>query len=349
MMWRRMAAVAATAALAAAAALAGGMAASAAPAPASQLVPGQVESAAIGGPIDYTVYLPAGFDAEAATRYPSVYLLHGRGDSQTAWQQVAGDLDELIADGSIPPMIVVMPDAPWSDRGNYYVDSLYTGTAPGTSPGAAVETAFTTDLIDHIDQSYPTIDDRAARVIGGYSMGGAGALRYATAHQDLFSSALVLSPAVYVPTTPVDSSTREFGAYGVGDSLYDESRYQQLSYPAGFAAFDPAQPVHLFIAVGDDEYVNPNPEDAVHDLDYEAATLYNQAKRVPGITAELPSTTAVTTGACGSGASVRACRTSRRISRPNPSNPSPACRPAPPATTSRAVCWATPTAAPCRP
>ncbi|MCS5718417.1 alpha/beta hydrolase-fold protein [Herbiconiux sp. CPCC 205763] len=259
---------------------------SAAAPPAGQLVPGQLQSAVVGGPIDYTAYLPAGYDPDASTRYPSVYLLHGRGDSQSAWQQVAGDLDEMIADGSIPPMVVIMPDAPWSDRGNYYVDSQYTGTAPGTSPGVAVESAFTTDLIDWVDSHYATIADRAARVVGGYSMGGAGALRFATAHPELFSAGLVLSPAVYYPSTPVDSSTREFGAYGVGDALYDESRYQALNYPATFAAFDPARPVHLFIAVGDDEYVNPAPEDAIHDLDYEAATLYNQAKRVPGITAE---------------------------------------------------------------
>lgn len=259
----------------------------AAAAPAGQLVPGEVESAAIGGPIDYTVYLPPGYDGSGQTRYPSAYLLHGRGDTQAAWQQMAPVLDEMIAAGTVPPMIVVMPDAPWSNRGGYYVDSQYTGSDPSTTPGAAVETAFTTDLVQHVDATLPTIDDRAARVVGGYSMGGAGALRYALVHQDLFGQALVLSPAVYVPSTPVDSSTREFGAYGVGDRLYDEARYQELDYPAALEAFDPALPVHLFIAVGDDEYVNPDPADAIHDLDYEAATLYNKAKRVPGITAEM--------------------------------------------------------------
>ncbi|ARJ06431.1 hypothetical protein GCM10010988_16770 [Cnuibacter physcomitrellae] len=275
---------------AASAAPAGAAAASAAvpaAAPAGQLVPGEVESAAIGGPIDYTVYLPPGYDGSGQTRYPSAYLLHGRGDTQAAWQQMAPVLDQMIADGTVPPMIVVMPDAPWSNRGGYYVDSQYTGSDPSTTPGAAVETAFTTDLVQHVDATLPTIDDRAARVVGGYSMGGAGALRYALVHQDLFGQALVLSPAVYVPSTPVDSSTREFGAYGVGDELYDEARYQELNYPAALAAFDPALPVHLFIAVGDDEYVNPDPADAIHDLDYEAATLYNRAKRVPGITAEM--------------------------------------------------------------
>lgn len=280
MMWKKQLGMTLALGLVSASVLVGATPAAAA---SSQLVAGSVESAAIGGTIDYTVYLPEGYDASGATRYPSLYLLHGRGDTQAAWQQEAGALDELIASGEVPPMIVIMPDAPWSDRGNYYVDSLYTGTPTA----AAVETAFTTDLIEHIDASYPTIDDRASRAVGGYSMGGAGALRFTTVHQDLFSAGIILSPAVYVPSTPVDSSTREFGAYGVGAELYDEARYQELSYPTAFAAFDPALPVHLFIAVGDDEWANPAPEDAIHDLDYEAATLYNHAKRVPGITSEM--------------------------------------------------------------
>ena len=280
MKWKTQFGISTTLVLAAASVLAGAAPAQAAP---SQLVPGSMQSPAIGGAIDYTVYLPEGYDPSGATRYPTLYLLHGRGDSQAAWQQEAGALDEMIAAGEIAPMIVVMPDAPWSDRGNYYVDSLYTG-APAA---AAVETGFTTDLVDHIDATLPTLDDRAARAVGGYSMGGAGALRFATAHQDIFSAGIVLSPAVYFPSTPADSSTREFGAYGVGTELYDEARYQQLSYPAAFSTFDPALPVHLFIAVGDDEWANPLPQDAIHDLDYEAATLYNKAKRVPGISAEM--------------------------------------------------------------
>jgi len=254
-------------------------------APTSQLIAGSVSSEFVDGAIDYTVYLPAGYDESASARYPTLYLLHGRGDTQAAWQHQSSVLDELIEAGTIPAMVVVMPDAPWSSRGSYYVDSQYTGSSG--MPGMAVESAFTTDLIDHIDDNYATIDDRESRAVGGYSMGGAGALRFATAHQDLFSAAIVLSPAVYVPSPPADSSTREFGAYGSGSALYDEARYQELNYPSSFTSFDETLPVHLFIAVGDDEWANPLPEDAIHDLDYEAATLYNQAKRVSGITSEL--------------------------------------------------------------
>ncbi|WP_396042797.1 alpha/beta hydrolase-fold protein [Cellulomonas sp. P22] len=255
--------------------------------PAGTLVAGTAPSAALGGTISFTTYLPPGYDT-ATESYPTLYLLHGRGDTQKAWTQVSGDLDAMIADGSVPPLVVVMPDAPWSGGGSWYVDSQYTGTAPAAGgPGKAVETALTHDLVTYVDATYRTVDDRSARAVGGYSMGGAGALRYALAHQDVFSAAIVLSPAVYVPSPPADSSTRDYGAYGVGTALFDQARYDALNYPAALAAVDPALPVHLFIAVGDDEYANPAPADARHDLDLESAQLYNAARRVPGITAEL--------------------------------------------------------------
>jgi enterochelin esterase-like enzyme len=64
------------------------------------------------------VYLPVRYQASSAC-YPVIYLLHGRGDSMAAWTQLKGRLDELIANGEIPPTIAVMPDAPWSNRAGY--------------------------------------------------------------------------------------------------------------------------------------------------------------------------------------------------------------------------------------
>lgn len=183
-------------------------------------------------------------------------------------------------------MVVVIPDAPWSERAGFYVDSLFTGSAAGGVRGAAVETALTTELVPYIDAHYRTMGDRSGRIVGGNSMGGAGAVRFALTHQELFSAAIALSPAVYVPSPPLQSSTRRYGAYGVGSRVFDQERYDALNYPAALAAFDESLPMYLFIGVGDREFMHPNPEEAIHDLDYEAATLYNRAKRVPGITAE---------------------------------------------------------------
>src|SRR4051812_15315353 len=60
----------------------------------------KVRSATLGEDIDYNVYLPGGYQV-SSQRYPVIYLLHGRGDSMSAWTQLKGRLDELIATGEI--------------------------------------------------------------------------------------------------------------------------------------------------------------------------------------------------------------------------------------------------------
>lgn len=242
------------------------------------------ESKMLGRAYDYYVYLPAGYDGDADRRFPVIYLLHGRGDDYFAWLNGVGVLDTLIAVGDIPPVIAIMPDMPSNDRAGYYIDSAYTGT---DFPAEPVETAFFNDLIRYVDTTYRTITTREGRVVGGYSMGGYGALRYALAHPDTFIGAIILSPAVYTPLPPKDSSTRLFGAFGVGETLFDEDRYTSLNYPALFETFIASDLAsYLFIAVGDDEWKNPAPEDYLHDIDIEAHLLYNRVRRWPKLLAE---------------------------------------------------------------
>jgi enterochelin esterase-like enzyme len=243
----------------------------------------QFHSVTMGEDISYNVYLPAGYSS-TAKQYPVLYLLHGRGDSMSAWTQVKSKLDEMIADGTIPATIAIMPDAPWSSRASYYVDSAY----KGSDPGRPVETAFTKDLINYVDATYRTIPARDGRIIGGYSMGGYGAIRYSLAHPDLFAASIVLSPAVYNPLPPKDSSARTFGAYGQGKSLFVDSIYRKLDYPAELPKFSAKNlPSHMFIAVGDDEYQNPSPADYIHDLDVESHVLYKYAQHTTNLSAEL--------------------------------------------------------------
>jgi enterochelin esterase-like enzyme len=231
----------------------------------------------------YQLYLPAGYETSEQD-YPVIYLLHGRGDTMEAWLNVRDTLDELIAAGDVPPLIAVMPDMPSNERAGYYIDSQYTGTLYRAE---SVETAFMDDLILHIESTYRALTNREGRLLGGYSMGGYGALRYAMAYPERFGGAIVLSPAVYTPLPPADSSTREFGAFGTGDSLFDDEIYQRLNYPALVEPLEKSGlPLHIFIAVGDDEWKNPNPEDRLHDLDMEAHLVYNVIARIPNVTSE---------------------------------------------------------------
>lgn len=245
-------------------------------------------SAILAHELTYHLYLPPGYDA-AAARYPVLYLLHGRGDKMAAWTTIKPDLDRLINAGRIPPVIAIMPDAPASRRAGYYIDSQFTGSEqPKLPAGEPIESTFTKDLIAHVDATYRTNPDRLSRIVAGYSMGGYGALRYSLTHPELFAAAIVLSPAVYFPLPPPDSSTREFGAFGKGAMVFDPEIYTEKNYPALLPPFATrGLPLVMFIAVGDDEHALADPTQAVHDLDYEAHTLYNKVRRVPLITAQL--------------------------------------------------------------
>lgn len=248
---------------------------------------GRFPSPALGAEGRYVVYLPAGY-ATGERRYPVFYLLHGKGGGMNDWLYMKPDFDRLIAAGKIPPFIAVLPDAPYSNRASYYVDSAYTGS-DAVPRGEKVETAFTRDLIAHIDATFRTIATRDGRMIGGYSMGGWGAMRYALAHPDLYRAAIVLSPAVYVPFPPAESGMRALGAFGKGATLFDEAAYTSQNYPAVLERiFKPAGlPLAMFIAAGDDEHHYARYEDREHDMDLEAHRLYSTVVRVPNMKAEL--------------------------------------------------------------
>jgi enterochelin esterase-like enzyme len=180
---------------------------------------------------------------------------------------VRSDLDRLIATGRVPPLIAILPDASGCKRANYYIDSTTD----------KVETAFTTDLIAHIDATYRTYSDRDHRIVGGYSMGGYGAMRFSLAHPALFRAGFILSPAVYEPLPPQGSSAREFGAFGNQNTRFDDRTYTRHNYPHALARFD-AKNLELFIAAGDREAWS-----AEDDLGREARKLYDAVRRVSAI------------------------------------------------------------------
>ena len=154
------------------------------------------ESPALGHPIPCGVYKPFPFPPEGE-RWPVVYLLHGTsgkdGDWFT-WGNLGPILDQAIADGRIPPMVVVAPG--FGD--SWYEDSPDPG---GFGP---VETALAQDLVAAIDKSLPTAACRQGRAIGGLSMGGWGAILQGLDHPDVFASVISFSGALHQPLTKGD-------------------------------------------------------------------------------------------------------------------------------------------------
>ena len=83
------------------------------------------------------VYLPPGYDERGPARYPSVYVIQGYTGHVAMWanrtpfrQPFLETADQVFADGSAPPCIVVYVDAWTSYGGSQFVDSAGTGKLP---------------------------------------------------------------------------------------------------------------------------------------------------------------------------------------------------------------------------
>ena len=147
-------------------------------APFPGLVHGSFRSEAIGTEVGYNVYLPEQYES-SGQRYPAVYFLHGSGgDENSDAAAFAGVVAELIRSKRIPPVICVFPNG---GKRSGYRDNLETGER--------VETMIVRELVPLVDREYRTRAGRDARVILGFSMGGAGSVRLALKHPDLFAAA----------------------------------------------------------------------------------------------------------------------------------------------------------------
>jgi S-formylglutathione hydrolase FrmB len=184
------------------------------------------KSVALGRQLQFSLYLPPGYNADDDVRkYPTVYLLHGHGGTDVSWLDQGGlreTADRLIAEGKLPPSIIVMPFA----QTGWYVDSS------GPEGTGRWQTAILEDLITYIDAKYPTITDGAARAIGGLSMGGYGALRFALMEPDEFAAAASLSGALFADV----QSASEFPPFQIG--LFGRA-FGKTFDPAAFNAASP--------------------------------------------------------------------------------------------------------------
>ena len=225
----------------------------AAPASAELLWSQSFDSRALGGPLRFSIYLPPGYHApaEADRRYPAVYLLHGVGDDERSWPrfgQVEDTMDRLIAEGSLPPFVVVMPDG----RKSWWVDSADIG-GPGN-----YGTAVRDDLPAHVEATWRVMAGRDGRFVAGLSMGGFGALRLGFEYPDRYRAIGAMSPALWNRVTPgwtpsnPERMTRIFaGSFG---APFDPLRFL-ANHPRQYLSRveDPPAPLGIYLEAGDDD------------------------------------------------------------------------------------------------
>ncbi len=161
-------------------------------------------SAATNADRRITIYTPAGYE-QSATRYPVLYLLHGSGGDETAWLQsgrVVRILDNLIAQGKVQPMIVVMPNgvisttaAPGETDINLDFRPRLTNQIPGAYKNGIFELSFP-EIVNFIDTRYRTVAEKSARAVAGLSMGGFHAMFISANYPEMFDYVGLFSAGV---------------------------------------------------------------------------------------------------------------------------------------------------------
>jgi enterochelin esterase family protein len=149
------------------------------------------QSTLLGSERPYVIYTPPGYE-EGSAPLPVLYLLHGYTDNEDSWLDTgkAGIIaDNLLAEGLIDPMIIVMP---------------YGQRSPGEEPYQAVGPGFRelfatellTEIIPAVEADYRVIPDARHRAIAGLSMGGMEAALIGLNHPEVFSTVAMWSAAV---------------------------------------------------------------------------------------------------------------------------------------------------------
>jgi enterochelin esterase-like enzyme len=175
------------------------------------------------------VYTPPGYGENPSVRYPVLYLQHGWGEDETAWTNQGHAnliMDNLIAEGSIEPFLIVMTygmtnDVQIGGLASFDIDPF--------------RTVLVDELIPYVDANFRTLSDQPHRAMAGLSMGGMETKTITLGNLDLFSHIGLFSGGTItledVEATPgfrdkvslafVSYGSRELGGGGRGGRSVD--------------------------------------------------------------------------------------------------------------------------------
>lgn len=152
------------------------------------------------------VYTPAEYDRNPGKKYPVLYLQHGMGENETSWAnqgKMNFIMDNLIAEGSATPMIVVM------DNGNIENFQPRPGEDPNEARsrfGADFPSILLNEIIPHIESNYRVLTDRENRAMAGLSWGGLQTFNITLNNLDKFAYIGGFSGAGRIDTNQLDTA-----------------------------------------------------------------------------------------------------------------------------------------------
>lgn len=166
------------------------------------------------------VYTPAEYETKHDKKYPVLYLQHGAGEIEEGWVHygyAARIADNMIADGEIEPMIIVMNNdfvyRPGDNRGRLAL-------ADNWSQNFA--DMFLGEAIPEIEKSYRVIPDAQHRAMAGLSLGGMLTNNVGLANSSMFAYYGIFSGGTVSNPENLDKKTVKYIFETCGELEYPE-------------------------------------------------------------------------------------------------------------------------------
>jgi S-formylglutathione hydrolase FrmB len=147
---------------------------------------GTMKSRYVPSAVGYCAMLPPSYDAQPNRKFPVLYFLHGLGGDQSflvssgGWQMI----EDMWEQKRLGEFVIITPQAGRS----FYINSK--------DGKVRYEDFFVRDFVPRMEKKFRLTGTRSGRAIGGVSMGGYGALRFAFKYPQMFVSVAAHMPAL---------------------------------------------------------------------------------------------------------------------------------------------------------
>lgn len=147
---------------------------------------GAMKSRYVPGRIGFCAMLPPSYDAMPGKRFPVLYFLHGLGADQSflASSGASSVIEDAWAQKRLGEFVIITPQG----ENSFYINSR--------DGHILYEDFFIREFVPQMERRFRLAGGRAGRAIGGISMGGYGALRFAFKYPQMFTSVAVHMPAL---------------------------------------------------------------------------------------------------------------------------------------------------------
>jgi S-formylglutathione hydrolase FrmB len=204
---------------------------------------GSVTSRYMPDPVAYCALLPPSYDGQPGHRFPVLYYLHGLGGDESFL--VSGGGWNVIEDAQeqkqISEFVTITPQADSS----FYINSK--------NGRVRYEDFFVRDFIPQMEKHFRLLSGREARAIGGISMGGYGALRFAFKDPRMFVAVVAHMPALLERLPPGSSQAGLAPYLGSAFGRPLDEAYWNVNTPFVFAQNSNLHGLKIYFDCGDED------------------------------------------------------------------------------------------------